>query len=277
MGRVTRVEAGAITVAPGEADTLAPLKPGDGVVLDAAGWRSPEEPEEGGRIFHVERREGAVELRFANGAIDAARIRRGDLLWRTSDPDIERAARPYLNPAAPLRKQPVRVRVAAREGAPLETEWQVGDLLVSVHSEAVLGAARNRSLTAELLREQLGRLGNTPYELAGIDLAVEGAPFAPASLLNQVRREAVERLQERQGAPRRASPSSLLNRPRCPHRRAAQPLSTFWCAPRSNWMPPWICGPPASRWIISISTACGLRSSACAQPISSRAWPARAC
>jgi len=202
MGRVTRVETGAITVETGEADALAPLKPGDGVVFDAADWRSPEEPEEGGRIFQVERREGAVELRFANGAVNAARIRRGDLLWRTSDPELERAARPYLNPAAPLRKQPVHVRVTAREGAPIETEWQVGEIGVAVRSEAALGAARNRALTAELLRDQLGRLGNTPYALAGIELALEGSPFAPASLLNQVRREAVERLQERQGAAR---------------------------------------------------------------------------
>jgi putative protease len=202
MGRVTRVETGAITVETGEADALAPLKPGDGVVFDAADWRSPEEPEEGGRIFQVERREDAVLLRFANGAINAARIRRGDLLWRTSDPELERAARPYLSPAAPLRKQPVHVRVTAREGAPIETEWQVGEISVAVRSEAILGAARNRALTAELLRDQLGRLGNTPYALAGIELALEGSPFAPASLLNQVRREAVERLQERQGAAR---------------------------------------------------------------------------
>ena len=30
-----------------------PLKPGDGIVFDAAYWRSPEEPEEGGRVFEV--------------------------------------------------------------------------------------------------------------------------------------------------------------------------------------------------------------------------------
>ena len=49
-------------------------------------------------------------------------------------------------------------------------------------------------------REQFGRLGNTPYELSAIELDVEGAPFAPSSLLNQLRREAVEALQEVQAA-----------------------------------------------------------------------------
>jgi hypothetical protein len=51
MGRVTRVEPDRVLVEPGAAQEIAPLKPGDGVVFDAADWRSPEEPEEGGRVF----------------------------------------------------------------------------------------------------------------------------------------------------------------------------------------------------------------------------------
>src|SRR5215831_9663662 len=62
MGRVARVLDDRIVVDPTEADEIAPLKAGDGVVFDAADWRSPEEPEEGGRIFAVERRDGRVEL-----------------------------------------------------------------------------------------------------------------------------------------------------------------------------------------------------------------------
>jgi putative protease len=37
-------------------------------------------------------------------------------------------------------------------------------------------------------------LGNTPYELGEIDLECAGSPFAPSSLLNQLRRQAVEKL-----------------------------------------------------------------------------------
>jgi putative protease len=89
--------------------------------------------------------------------------------------------------------------VVAREKELLVTEWRVGEVSVRVESEERLGAARNRGLDVEYLTAQLGRLGNTPYELAGVELEVEGSPFAPSSLLNGVRREAVERLQERQG------------------------------------------------------------------------------
>jgi putative protease len=200
MGRVARISDGAIAIAPAAANSIAPLKPGDGVVFDAADWRSPQEREEGGRVFEVAAREGQLELRFGNGAIDAGRIRRGDLVWRTHDPDLDKAVRPFLEAATPVHKQPVSVRVLAREGAPLEAVWRVGDVSVAVQSQEPLGAARNRSLDLEFLTAQFGRLGNTPYELSAIELDIAGAPFAPGSLLNQLRREAVQRLQEEQAA-----------------------------------------------------------------------------
>jgi putative protease len=194
MGRVSRISEQSIVIDPAEANAIAPLKPGDGIVFDAAEWRSPEEPEEGGRIFQVDSRSGKLELRFANRTIDPRRIRPGDLVWRTHDPDIDKAARPYIEAPVPVRKQPVRVRAIAREGAPLVTEWTAGKFSVTVTSDAPLGAARTRALDEEYLRAQLGRLGNTAYELVELELQVEGSPFAPASLLNDLRRAAVEML-----------------------------------------------------------------------------------
>jgi len=201
-GRVTGVSADAVTVAPEPAAAAAPLAPGDGVVFDAADRRSPEEPEEGGRVYEVAPAGRDVRLRFANGAIDFARIRPGDLLWRTHDPAVERAARPYARATVPLRRQAVRVRVAAAEGRPLEVEWTlVAGEAVSVvtRSPAPLGTAARQPLDVATVRAQLGRLGGTAYELVDVAMEVRGRPFAPVSLLNGLRREAVaalERIQE---------------------------------------------------------------------------------
>ncbi|MDE3168048.1 MAG: U32 family peptidase [Acidobacteriota bacterium] len=197
IGTVLRATPRGIAIDPAGAQRIAPLKPGDGVVFDAAAWRSPEEPEEGGRIFEID----GNELRFANRAIDASRIRPGDLVWRTHDPDLDKLARAYTDAAAPLRRQPVSLRVSAREGAPLRAVWNVGRHRVETVSAEPLGRAANRPIDAEYLRAQLGRLGGTPYELADIAVDLEGAPFAPSSVLNRLRREAVERLQEAQSAP----------------------------------------------------------------------------
>ncbi len=200
LGTVTKVLADRVTVEPTAAHEIAPLKAGDGVVFDAADWRSPQEKEEGGRIYHaLPHLSGTLELTFANQAVDFSRIRPGDLVWRTDDPDLCRAARPYLDPAAPVAKQPVNLHATASLDSPLRLTWTLKNgQSVTVESPVPLGAAQNRGLSIESLREQLGRLGNSPYELAEVEADLAGSLFAPASLLNQLRRDAVALLQERQ-------------------------------------------------------------------------------
>ena len=206
VGRVVRAGASGVVIAPAPVTTLAPLKPGDGLVFDAADWRSPNEAEEGGRVYQViPLPHGQLELRFANGALNPARIRPGDLVWRTHDPEIDKAARPYTQAAAPVAKQPVVAHVLARTGTPLVLTLRLArdpGVAVTVQGAEPLVSAQQRGLDAALAQAQLERLGNTPYVLAEVTLDIEGTPFVPASLLNQLRRAAVEALAARQAAPR---------------------------------------------------------------------------
>jgi putative protease len=204
MGRVSRVLADRVWIAPDPAAAAAPLKPGDGVVFDAADWRSPQEAEEGGRIYGVAQQRGAaLEVTFGNGAIDFTRIRVGDLLWRSHDPALDKVVRPYTEATAPVQRQPVNVHVTAVEGAPLVLEWTLAehpDVQVTHWSDEPLQTAAQRAVDAAFLREQLGRLGGTPYALADLTVDVSGRSFAPSSLLNQLRRQAVAQLQAQQEA-----------------------------------------------------------------------------
>jgi putative protease len=133
----------------------------------------------------------------------------------------------YTEPAAPVAKQAVQVRVTAAEGAALEAEWALRDrpdVRMTVHSAAALVRAQNRGLTLESLKEQFGRLGGTPYELAGVEFVSAGLVFAPASVLNQMRREAVEALQRRQSEASKVTihdPQSALAEVRMPEAGAA--------------------------------------------------------
>ncbi len=201
MGEVVRVGRDDVLVQPAAAHRLSPLKPGDGVVFDAADWRSPEENEEGGRVYDVEFAGGLLRLRFANNAVNFARIRPGDLLWRTHDPELSRSYRSLTEPSAPVTRQAVLLKVFAEEGQPLRMQWSLAEkpaVSVTVVSPEALGAAARSPLSRELLEMQCGRLGNTPYVLSGVMLHRKGQPFAPTSLLNQMRREAVEQLQSMQ-------------------------------------------------------------------------------
>ncbi len=206
MGRVIDVQTDRVLIETTGAHQIAPLKAGDGVVFDAADWRSPGEPEEGGRVYEaLPGLDGGLELRFGNGAIRWARIRPGDLVWRTHDPELDRIVKPILESAVPIARQPIQVKVTAAEGAPLIAEWSLvkhPETRATVQSAEPLGPAQKRAVSLEGLRDQLGRLGNTPYELADVTLEVTGSPFVPVSVLNQLRREAVEQLQQIQGSPR---------------------------------------------------------------------------
>ncbi len=221
LGRVAQVRNESVVITPNAAYGVSPLKPGDGVVFDAADWRSPQEAEEGGHIYQVTpANKGRVELHFGNGALNFTRIRVGDLIWRNHDPDLDKAAKPYLQPAAPVTKQPLQVHVVAHEGAPLQVTWTLVNrpqVTTTVYSPEPLVAAQRQGLTLELLHDQLGRLGNSAYVLAGVTLAVQGQPFVPSSLLNQLRRSAVEQLATLQAQPRTVTvhdPATVLAQPR---------------------------------------------------------------
>ena len=223
VGVVQRVLTDRVLVKAEHTAAIAPIKPGDGLVFDAADWRSPAEPEEGGFVYEVAgifnaetRRRGEqdaknlhqsvdlVELKFGNGQINFARIRPGDWVWRTHDPELEKAARPFTQASQPVQKRPLSIHATAHEGRPLTlvcTLDEQPNLQVTVQSPEPLPAAHNQSLSLEFARDQLGRLGNTPYELANLTLEVNGRPFAPASLLNNLRRDAVAQLQTRQATP----------------------------------------------------------------------------
>src|SRR5205823_10323354 len=72
LGDVNRVQNGKVFI-----DLRAPLKAGDGVVFDAG---YPDQKEEGGRVYSVERRGAEASLGFGDGDISFDRVHVGDRL-----------------------------------------------------------------------------------------------------------------------------------------------------------------------------------------------------
>ncbi len=213
VGKVTAVRGDRVAV-----ELAAPLRRGDGVAFPSV---LGEAHDQGGRVYEIFDRQqavkdvqdGAVELGFGRDALELDRLRPGQEIWKTDDPQIDRRLRQTFSSGAARRRVPLDVTVEAAVGSKLRVMARSGTgAECRVESEKELEEAQRHPLTADVLREQLGRLGASVYELRELDARIEGRPMAPLSVLGQLRHEMIRLLDER--AVQRPAPR-LLPRPNC--------------------------------------------------------------
>jgi len=108
-------------------------------------------------------------------------------------------------PSSGRVKAKLNVAVFGGAGAPLKAVFTPvildasaqPPLSVTVRSEIPLAPASRRALDVSQLREQLGRLGDTPFTLAALDTSgLHDGLFLPVSELNHMRQQAIEQLRE---------------------------------------------------------------------------------
>ncbi|MFO0788644.1 MAG: DUF3656 domain-containing protein [Pirellulales bacterium] len=167
---------------------------GDGVVF--AGDREKAE-EQGGRVYEVKPRgAGQVELRFGRDAIDFNCLYPGQQLWLTDDPQLTSRLRKTFAGSKPQRRVVLNLEVVARAGEPLRLIGRAENgATCTVRSTGSLAVATKHPLTIDILREQLGRLGATVFELGDLKATISGNPMAPLSVLGKLRHEMIEQLQ----------------------------------------------------------------------------------
>ena len=185
----------------------APVKLGDGIVFDGG---KPDEKEEGGRIYEIQEPrfkipgEKLTELRFGYGDVDFLRVHVGDKIWKTSDPELDKRLRQSFASDVPRFQRPVSMEVYGAVGEPLTViiRDQSGDM-AKAESTMPLAKAEKLPLTEEKLREQLGRLGGTPFKLGELKSFLAGDVLVPVSELNRLRREVVAELEMLRATPKR--------------------------------------------------------------------------
>ena len=178
-------------------DVSPPIREGDGLGFEAPG--SLGGPTMG---FTV----GAVRTLASRDVVRQAietrvRVAPGWRVIRTSEAALlERARSSFASMPKELRPKRARVdvRLFGAHGTPLKAVFTSNADSVTVRSEATLAPATKRPLDAELLREQLGRLGETPFVLGALDAqGLEDGLFLPVSELNHLRQRAVDELSGR--------------------------------------------------------------------------------
>jgi putative protease len=126
-----------------------------------------------------------------------SRVYPGDRVFKVFSNRLYQRTKQVLAPNNPALQLSCDVTVRGVEGQALKVTYrdQAG-IEVTATTKARLEAARRKSLAEEVLREHLGRLGNTPYYLNRLTNELPSGLMVPLSELNQVRREAIEQLQQ---------------------------------------------------------------------------------
>ncbi len=208
------------------------VKRGDGLAFDCG---STSDESVGGRVYEVFHGgvsrvdavvAGRVELAFARAGFDAAAIRPGQAVWKTDDPVLAADLRRSFSGDSIRRRQPIDLEVVAEVGEPLKVTAELGPgrRCEVVSAEPAREAAKH-PLDERVLREQLGRLGQTPFELRRLTATISGRPMLPFSLLGRLRQDLVAAL-EKSATSRQVPafrPATLLER---------IPLDTFPAEPR---------------------------------------------
>lgn len=165
-------------------DPLAPLKPGDGIVFDTG---ADTDQEQGGRIYEI--RENRHY--FRHGHLDTSRLKMGDRIWKTDDPDLNKRLRQSYGGRIQARNAtPFDVTISGKAGEPLV--MQAGEITVS--SLIPLETALKAPLAAEKLRAQLEKTADSGLALRDLILGIEGDVILPISEINRMRRELLEKL-----------------------------------------------------------------------------------
>ncbi|WLT32721.1 U32 family peptidase [Geothrix sp. PMB-07] len=167
-------------------DTTEGLHPGDGLAF-------VEGAEVAGTVINaVEPRQLFVQ--------DPSRIKVGTRLHRNLDLHWLKA----LRSAKVERRIAVKAALDFPEGAVRLRLEDSGGFAGVAQAAGEFAAPRDVDASAKAIHEALGRLGNTPFELA--DLQVAEPRFVPLSVLNSLRRDAAAALEALRRAPRAREP-----------------------------------------------------------------------
>lgn len=171
------------------------LKPGDGVLFDIG---KPEMQEPGGRVWGVQPiggPQGVVELGFEAGALDLGSVPVGCDVYRTDDPALRKRLEQSYAQDQPARRVPLSATLTGTTGGPLVLAFTDPDgRTASATWSGPLEMATKRPTTADDVRSQLSRLGETPFELAGVHFNIPEGVLVPRSVLNDLRRQAATEL-----------------------------------------------------------------------------------
>ena len=168
------------------------VKAGDGVMFDLG---RPEEKEPGGRVWEVVQQGQFVGLKFEPNALDLSRVAIGCEVWKTDDPALRKRLEQTYSQDHVVRRAAVDATLSGAIGGALSLALtDANGISANANWPGPLPVAQKQPTTPEVIREQLGRLGETPFALGNCTVDVATNAMVPKSVLNDLRRQATAEL-----------------------------------------------------------------------------------
>ncbi|MBK6517505.1 MAG: U32 family peptidase [Polyangiaceae bacterium] len=169
------------------------IEPGHGLLVEGTKGGAGEV---GGRVWMVTQARGDEQRVWLGPEKTIPSDLSGRRVFLTDDPSAEKRALAMAE-RAPARVR-LDVRLSARPGEPARLEGTLPDgTTASVTGEDPVERARTAATSESVVRDKLGRLGDSPFELGAVQLELEGEPLVSPGSLNRLRRALVEALLER--------------------------------------------------------------------------------
>jgi putative protease len=123
--------------------------------------------------------------------LDAVRV--GRRVWKTDDPRLDKQLLDGL--AREPHRVPIALTVSGDHGAPFVVEARSARGHVArVVGDVVITRAERGPLDPAIVADKLGRLGDSPFVLDGLEVSLPSDALVPPAALNRARRQLVDAL-----------------------------------------------------------------------------------
>lgn len=110
--------------------------------------------------------------------------------------DIIDEIKDKINPHSAFRRRAIDISIEIKLGSMIKLTASDGKHEVTVYSDEIVEKSIKNPVTREIIEEQINKLGNTVFKLDNLQLSFDKDAFVGKSTLNQLRREAVDKLYE---------------------------------------------------------------------------------
>jgi len=176
------------------------LSIGDGIEI----WNN-EEDSPGNIVTEIIHNGKNVSVAAKGSIVDVGSLKgkifKGNAVYKTSDKMLNTAARDSFREGN-KKKVGIKGAIHVENGKPVV--FTVEDMRgnrISIDSGYIPEAAVTKPITAERLIQQLNKTGSTPYRFEEINVKLDDNLSVPVSKVNEIRREALDKLSKRRAKP----------------------------------------------------------------------------